>query len=60
MLIGYARISTNEQKLDMQEDDLKKAGCDRIFQDIASGAKTDRKGLEECLSYVRDGDTLVV
>lgn len=60
MLIGYMRISTDEQKLNLQEDDLKRAGCTKIFQDIASGAKTDRNGLEECLEYIREGDTLVV
>src|ERR687896_675129 len=60
MLIGYARVSTQEQTLNLQQDALQKAGCDRIFTDTASGAKTERKGLEEALSYVRKGDTLVV
>ena len=60
MDIGYARISTSDQNLHMQEDTLKSAGCTEIFKDIASGAKTSRPGLEEALSYVREGDTLVV
>jgi len=60
MFIGYARVSTQEQTLNLQQDALHKAGCDRIFTDIASGAKTERIGLEEALNYVRKGDTLVV
>jgi DNA invertase Pin-like site-specific DNA recombinase len=60
MLIGYARVSTYEQTLNLQQDALRNAGCDRIFTDTASGAKTERKGLEEALNYVRNGDTLVV
>lgn len=60
MLIGYARISTIEQNLDLQLDALAKAGCDRIFQDMASGAKGIRKGLSEALEYARESDTLVV
>src|SRR5918998_4817734 len=60
MLIGYARVSTYEQTLNLQKDALKKAGCTKIYTDTASGAKTERIGLEEALSYVRKGDTLVV
>jgi DNA invertase Pin-like site-specific DNA recombinase len=60
MLIGYARVSTHEQTLNLQRDALVKAGCNKIFTDTASGAKAERKGLEEALSYVRKGDTLVV
>jgi DNA invertase Pin-like site-specific DNA recombinase len=60
MLIGYARVSTHDQTLNLQQDALNKAGCTRIFTDTASGAKTERKGLEEALNYVRKGDTLVV
>ena len=44
----------------MQEDSLKKAGCDRIFSDVASGARAERPGLAACLDYLREGDTLVV
>ena len=60
MLVGYARISTEDQKLDLQTDALEKAGCKKIFTDIASGAKTDRPGLNEALKYLREGDTLVI
>jgi DNA invertase Pin-like site-specific DNA recombinase len=60
MLIGYARVSTHDQTLSLQQDALGKAGCTKIFTDTASGAKAERKGLDEALSYVRKGDTLVV
>jgi DNA invertase Pin-like site-specific DNA recombinase len=60
MLIGYARVSTSDQTLDLQKDALEKAGCSRIFTDTASGAKAERTGLDEALNYVRQGDTLVV
>jgi DNA invertase Pin-like site-specific DNA recombinase len=60
MLIGYARVSTHEQTLNLQQDALQKAGCTKIFTDTASGAKAERKGLDEALDYVRKGDTLVV
>src|SRR5512147_868303 len=60
MFIGYARISTADQTLNLQKDALQQAGCARIFTDTASGAKQERVGLDEALSYVRKGDTLVV
>ncbi|MCY6485412.1 recombinase family protein [Clostridium aestuarii] len=60
MLIGYARVSTQDQNLELQKDALEKAECKKIFTDIASGAKTERKGLEEALAYLREGDILVV
>lgn len=60
MLIGYVRVSTQDQHLELQKDALEKTGCEKIFTDIASGAKTERKGLEEALTYLRQGDTLVV
>ncbi|MBW4474781.1 MAG: recombinase family protein [Stenomitos rutilans HA7619-LM2] len=60
MLIGYARVSTSDQSLDLQIDALKQAGCKKIFTDIASGAKSNRPGLTEALAYLREGDTLVV
>ena len=60
MLIGYARVSTQDQNLDLQNDALKKAGCEKIFEDKVSGAKIERKGLDEALEYVRSGDVLVV
>lgn len=60
MKIGYARVSTADQKLSLQEDALKKDGCELIYNDIISGAKTARPGLDEALAYAREGDTLVV
>jgi DNA invertase Pin-like site-specific DNA recombinase len=60
MLIGYARVSTHDQTLNLQQDALQKEGCTKIFTDTASGAKTEQKGLDEALNYVRKGDTLVV
>src|SRR5918992_2071383 len=60
MLIGYARVSTHDQTLNLQQDALTKAGCNKIFTDTASGAKAERIGLEQALSYVRKGDTFVV
>jgi DNA invertase Pin-like site-specific DNA recombinase len=60
MLIGYARVSTQEQTLHLQQDALQKAGCMKIFTDTASGAKAERKGLGQALTYVRKGDTFVV
>src|SRR2546421_9620014 len=60
MLVGYARVSTSEQTLDLQKDALEKIGCTKIFSDVVSGAKEERKGLQEALEYVREGDTLVV
>ncbi len=60
MLIGYARVSTADQTLDLQRDALKGAGCVKTFTDTASGAKAERKGLQEAIEYVREGDVLVV
>lgn len=60
MLIGYARISTQVQSRSLQNDALQKAGCYRIFQDVASGANIERPGLLDALSFCRPGDTLVV
>ena len=60
MLIGYARISTNQQNLNLQTDALTKAGCEKIFTDTASGAKSDRTGLTEAINFMRKGDTLCV
>ncbi len=60
MKVGYARVSTADQHLRMQEDALKSAGCQEIFHDIASGAKTARPGLEDAIAYLREGDTIVV
>ena len=60
MFIGYARVSTHEQTLALQQDALENIGCSKIFTDTASGAKAERKGLLEALDYVREGDTFVV
>jgi DNA invertase Pin-like site-specific DNA recombinase len=60
MLIAYARASTHEQTLNLQKDALQKTGYTKIFTNTASGAKAERKGLEQALSYVRGGDTFVV
>lgn len=60
MKIGYARVSTDDQNLDLQRDALTVAGCERLFTDMASGAKSERPGLTESLRYARQGDTLVV
>ena len=59
MLIGYARISTEDQSLNLQKDALNESGCKKIFSDIASGV-SERKGLNELLEYIRSGDTVVV
>ncbi len=60
MFIGYARISTPEQSFDLQIDSLKKTGCEKIFKETVSGAKTERKKLKEAIKYMRKFDTLVV
>ena len=60
MKYGYARVSTDDQTLAMQQDALVAAGCDRVFTDVASGSKTKRSGLEEALAACVEGDALVV
>jgi DNA invertase Pin-like site-specific DNA recombinase len=60
MLIGYARVSTEDQNLDLQRDALAKAGCDKVFEDKLSGARDDRPGLVAALSHLREGDCLAV
>ena len=60
MLVGYARVSTDDQSLDLQRDALEEIGCEHIFQDQMSGAKAERPGLKQALKYARAGDTLVV
>ena len=61
-LVGYARVSTGEQELRLQLDALLKAGCGKkhIFTDKVSGSKSARPGLDECLSQLKSGDTLIV
>lgn len=60
MLIGYARVSTEDQSLALQRDALRDVGCEEIFEDRASGAKADRPGLKRALERLRAGDTLIV
>ena len=60
MLIGYARVSTQDQDLTAQIDALTKKGCEEIFEDKVSGMKSSRPGLDEALTYMRAGDTFVV
>jgi len=60
MLIGYERVSTDDQNLALQHDALQAAGCEKIFADKMSGAKADRPGLKEAFEFARKGDTLVV
>ena len=59
MLVGYCRVSTDDQTLDLQRDALQDAGCERIFEDKAGGT-VERQGLRAALDHVRAGDTLVV
>ncbi len=58
--VGYARVSTFEQLMDLQRDALAAAGCDRVFTDTMSGARSDRPGLQQALDFLREGDALVV
>ncbi len=60
MLIGYARVSKNEQNLDLQLDALKAAGCEKIFTDKVTSLREERNGLDEALTFLRPGDVLVV
>ena len=60
MLIGYARVSTQDQSLDLQTEALTKAGCKKIFTDKISGSRAERPGLTKALEMLREGDTLIV
>ena len=60
MLIGYARVSTQDQNLDAQTDELTKAGCQKTYSDKISGVTEDRAGLDELFEFARSGDVLVV
>lgn len=60
MLIGYMRVSTGEQSLDLQRDALERVGCERIYDDVCSGRATERPGLSKALDVAREGDVLVV
>ena len=60
MQVGYARVSTQDQNPDLQLDALKAAGCEKVFEEKASGAKRNRPELKAALDYLRKGDVLVV
>lgn len=60
MKIGYARVSTDDQRMDLQQDALTATGCEKVFTDTASGAKAARPGLAEALAFARKGDVLMV
>ena len=60
MLIGYARVSTQDQNLDSQREALTQAGCEKIFEDKVTGSRNERPGLVKALEMLREGDTLVV
>lgn len=60
MIVGYARVSTLDQNLDMQRDALEKAGCEQVFEDHVSGASNERPGWAQAQAVLRKGDTLVV
>jgi len=60
MNIGYARVSTRDQHLDLQIDALEKAGCEKIYKEVASGGKTERPALNDLLQNIRTGDVLVI
>ena len=60
MLIGYARVSTQDQNLELQRKALTKAGCQKVFEDKVSGTQPDRPGLARALEMLREGDTLIV
>ena len=60
MLMGYARVSTDDQNMDLQIDALKKIGCSRIFSDKITGKKKSRPGLDDALSHLRANDTLAI
>ncbi|MBM6022004.1 recombinase family protein [Staphylococcus epidermidis] len=60
MKIGYSRVSTGLQNLDLQEDQLNQYGCEKIFNDYMSGSKSKRPGLDKAIEFARSGDTIVV
>jgi len=60
MKIGYARVSTKDQSLNLQKDALKKAGCEKIYSEQISGTKTDRTKLNEMIEHIRQGDVIIV
>ena len=60
-IVGYARVSSSSQNLEIQEQQLAAAGCDKLFSEKVTGTSTsERKALHECLDWIREGDTLIV
>lgn len=59
MIIGYARVSSTDQKLHIQADQLRQIGCEKIFSDTMTGSEIERPGLQQMLDYVREGDTVI-
>jgi DNA invertase Pin-like site-specific DNA recombinase len=60
MKIGYARVSTKDQNLSLQLDALQKEGCEKIFQEKATGGNADREELKKLLEHLREGDIIVI
>jgi DNA invertase Pin-like site-specific DNA recombinase len=60
MLIGYARVSAQDQNLELQQEALTKDGCQKVFEDTVSGTRADRPGLAKAMEMLREGDALVV
>jgi len=60
MLVGYARVSTKEQNYEMQIQALRNAGCEKIFSEKESGSSDDRREFKKALTFLREGDTLIV
>ena len=60
MKIGYCRVRTSDQSTEPQEDELRRSGCEKIFRDVASGARASRPGLDEMIAHARKGDLIVV
>lgn len=60
MFVGYSRVSTLDQNLDLQQEALKRAGCKKLYEDKLSGLRSERPGLQKALEQLREGDTLVV
>lgn len=60
MIVGYARVSTSEQNISLQKEELKKYGAEKIFEDKISGSKKDRPGLNKMMEMIREGDTLII
>lgn len=60
MRLGYARVSTDDQRLDLQTDALRNAGCEEVYSDVTSGVTQDKEELDKALTFLRPGDTLVV